>query len=242
MADAFARAWTPVAVHVARYAHRVCRNPADADDLYQRVAIRAWRGQDGFRGDAGYLTWVMAIARREATRLAETRARLDRREPSPDDVAHEVRRREALDAADEVTPPTGAGWLGDVTEDARKHGVLAELEYTAVTARLDRPDRPWQRIADDVGASANACAVAHFRAVLKLRVFLFEHRLDLIGGRTEVAAAYERASGGTDPLTAAEAAAFRAVVLDGDPGYRRRGWQAALRGACAKVVGHLDPP
>ncbi|MQA81726.1 MAG: hypothetical protein GEV10_25175 [Streptosporangiales bacterium] len=241
VADAFERAWSAVAAHVARYAHRVSRHRADADDLYQRVAIRAWRGHDGFRGESGYLAWVMAIAARESTRLGSSRARLERREPSPDDVPHEVRRREALDAADEVVPPTDAGWLGAVTEQARRHNVLAGLEHSVVIARLRHPDHPWQRIGDDVSATANACAVAHFRAVLKLRVFLFEHRLDLLGGRGLVSSAYERALTGDDPLTPAEADAFRAVVLD-ESGSRRRGWQTALRGACAKVIRHLDPP
>ncbi|MER6569982.1 hypothetical protein ABT288_28285, partial [Streptomyces sp. NPDC001093] len=42
-----------------------------------------------------------------------------------------------------------------------------------------------------------------------------------------------------DPLSPAEEAAFRALVLREQPGYRARGWRSALRGACGKVVAHL---
>jgi DNA-directed RNA polymerase specialized sigma24 family protein len=81
----------------------MCRAQAggrDADELYQRVMIRAWRGHDGFRGDSAYLTWVRQIIIREAGRLAAAREA-------------EVRRQVALegtwaDSAD-VAADSGSG-------------------------------------------------------------------------------------------------------------------------------------
>ena len=90
----FEDAWPPVAGQVAA----MCRAQAsgrDADELYQRVMIRAWRGHDGFRGDSAYLTWVRPIVIREA-RLAAAREA-------------EVRRRVALEPAWTDGPDGAAG-------------------------------------------------------------------------------------------------------------------------------------
>ena len=105
-----------------------------------------------------------------------------------------------------------------------------------LTARLRNPDDTWEQLAGRLGLTATACAVTHCRAVPKLRVFLFLHRPGVLGGPAAIKGAFERSSG---LLTAAEAEAFRFLVIEGRQDYRRRGWQTALRGGCATVAGQL---
>lgn len=51
--------------HVAglrRVLYRLVLNHADADDLAQEAFLRAFRGLDGYRGDARFSTWLYRIA------------------------------------------------------------------------------------------------------------------------------------------------------------------------------------
>jgi hypothetical protein len=107
-----------------------------------------------------------------------------------------------------------------------------------VGLRLAEPDASWQDIGDRVGITASACAVVHCRAVPKLRVFLFQHHKDALGGPAAVADAFGRAGTALGP---AEREVFDVVVLQGRTDYRRRGWQANLRRACGVVIQHVDP-
>ena len=243
--SAFEDAWRPIAGQVAA----MCRAQAggrDADELYQRVTIRAWRGHDGFRGDSAYLTWVRQIIIREAGRLAAAREA-------------EVRRRVALEAAwtdgadqaagsqdgDGAAVPwiAGAATIGGpdgglpgVIDQAARTGAVSAAEHAVLTARLRHPDDTWEQLAGRLGLTATACAVTHCRAVPKLRVFLFLHRPDVLGGPAAIAAAFERHGA---LLTGAEAEAFRLLVIEGRHDYRRRGWQTALRGGCAIMAAQL---
>ncbi|HEX3964658.1 MAG TPA: sigma factor [Trebonia sp.] len=244
----FEGAWQPIAGQVVA----MCRAQAcgrDADELYQRVMIRAWRGHDGFRGDSAYLTWVRQIIIREAGRLAAAReAEVRRRvalEPAwteGPDLAADSEPRESVDGA-AVPWIAGAariagpgGGLPGVIDQAARTGALSAAEHAVLTARLQYPDATWEQLAGRLGLTTTACAVTHCRAVPKLRVFLFLHRPGVLGGRAAIKAAFEQ-SGGL--LTVVEAEAFRFLVIEGRHDYRRRGWQTALRGGCATVAGQL---
>jgi hypothetical protein len=239
----FETAWRPVLGQVAAMCRAQAGHGLDADELYQRVMIRAWRGHDGFRGESSYLTWVRQIIIREASRMAAARE-------------SEVRRLVALDqagvggadgvngapggqpddgAADDGAAP-GAG-LVDVIDQAARIGAITSAEHAVLGARLRHPDDTWERLAARLGLTATGCAVAHCRAVPKLRVYLFLHRPDVLGGPEAIAAAFKQAAAGR--LTAAEAEAFTLLVLQGRTDYRRRGWQTSLRGACASVAQRL---
>ncbi|WP_327046602.1 hypothetical protein OG320_01485 [Microbispora sp. NBC_01189] len=232
MDSTFEAAWGQVSAQVAAYCGRVTDDPADAADLIQRVAIRAWRGHASFRGDAAYLTWVMAIARREAARQAARKSRITAREIP-------------LAGIDQAESPAGPGmersWLPTLIKEARLAGAISEVESRVLTARLSGPEAGWAEIGGLTGMTATAAAVTHCRAVPKLRVFLFRSRSDLIGGHPALAAAFERTrrARGGEALTPAEAEVFEAVVLDERASYRPRGWQTVLRGACGKVAKHL---
>lgn len=63
---------------VRRWALLRTGDPADADDLTQDVMIQIIRKLDGFRGDAGFSTWVYAVTRRAAAeRARRARRRAD---------------------------------------------------------------------------------------------------------------------------------------------------------------------
>ena len=58
-----------VRIHQARVralANGLVGDHALAEDVAQEVFLRAWRGLPGFRGDAGFSTWLYTIARRTA--------------------------------------------------------------------------------------------------------------------------------------------------------------------------------
>jgi DNA-directed RNA polymerase specialized sigma24 family protein len=251
----FEQAWTPIVAQVAAMCRAQARNGLDTGELQQRVMIRAWRGHQSFRGDSSYLTWVRQIITREASRLAARRETDLRREIVLDDpravtvLSVDLAADSSGDdaTAEWIASSVKSGGFGAIVEQASRTGALTDQECRTIMTRLRYPelrypDEPWEQLGGRLGLSATAGAVTHCRAVPKLRVFLFLHRPDILGGRAAIEAAFTEArdgQGGHVKLTAAEAEAFRFLVLDGRPDYRRRGWQTALRSACAKVAPHL---
>lgn len=70
----------PILVH--RYRDellRLCQarlaNRQDAEDAVQETVLRAYRGMNGFKGDASFRTWVHTIAQNQCVTLAVRRAR-----------------------------------------------------------------------------------------------------------------------------------------------------------------------
>ncbi len=236
--DRFAEKWIAARPHVVAYARFAMRNAADAEDLGQAVAIRAWRGYVTFRGESTFLTWVMAIATREAARLAAHRLRRDEREVPLDRHGETV-----TDADPPHADPPSTDWLPALAEQARTRGDLNPTEYAVVRARLALPGRTWDEIGTTLDLPGSRCAVAHCRAVVKLRVALFLHHPELLGGEDALRHAMEQAARVPhDPLTEAEADVFGRAVLERRSDHRRRNWPTLLRSACTKVVGHLDMP
>lgn len=233
----FAELWSCSRASVAAYCRSAVRNPTDADDLLQRVALRAWRGFPTFRGDSAFLTWVMRIAEREAARVGARETARMLRETSLDGVEESIGRQ---------PPPSAAAdrrWLVEAIVEARDRGALTVIEHEVLRRRLKEPDATWESIAGTLSMTAPACAAVHCRAVPRLRVFLFVHRIDLLGGPAAVQRAFQLAiRARAQPLSGSERAAFQAVVLDGRSGYRRRGWQTDLRRACGLVIKYLPPP
>jgi hypothetical protein len=85
--------------------------------------------------------------------------------------------------------------------------------------------------------------VTHFRAVAKLRAFLFLQLPERLGGVAQIARAFADAlkDDGRYRLRPEEATVFRRMVLDRDASYRAVGWRTHLQNACAKVIRHLEP-
>jgi RNA polymerase sigma factor (sigma-70 family) len=238
--NTFEKAWNSIAPQVSVRCRQLTRDNHDAGDLYQRTAIRAWRGHASFRGSSSYLTWVMRIADREAARLGARRELLAHREfrldPRYADKQLTVESETDGEHAD-------ADWLRLALADALAFGAISATEQQVMAERLAHPAESWPDIAARLAMTPTACAVAHSRAVTKLRVFLFTSRPALLGGNAAIAEGFAQA--GQDrsaPLTELEVEAFEQLVIRRRPGYRRRGSRAALRGACAKVAAHMPMP
>jgi RNA polymerase sigma-70 factor, ECF subfamily len=60
--DRFERAWQEHRPRVAVLVARLAGDPELAEDLTQEIAVRAFQGYAGFRGDASLYTWLYRIA------------------------------------------------------------------------------------------------------------------------------------------------------------------------------------
>ena len=70
---------------VVRTARIVCRSREDAEDVAQEALVSAWNKLAGFRGDAQFKTWLLAIAWRHALTRRQSLWRRMRRMMSSDD-------------------------------------------------------------------------------------------------------------------------------------------------------------
>jgi len=240
----FETEWNAVHAQVRRYCLGQVNNPADVDDIVQKVAVRAWRGFGTFRGDAAFLTWVIAIARREIAREMGRRGEQRRRESSLDTILETAPGQLLNVAAPEEAPPAAdARWVAAEVRGAVAAGELSEAEGQVVLARLARPEPSWEEVGVRLGITANAAAVTHCRAIPRLRVYLILHAVERLGGLDAVAEAFDGARHDLDdPLSDDEAEVFERIVLRGERNYRRVGWRLALRAAATKVVQRLPLP
>jgi RNA polymerase sigma-70 factor (ECF subfamily) len=145
-------------------AYRLTGNEEDARDVVQETYLRAYRGIDGFRGEARVTTWLYRITANCAA------TQLDRRRRH---------RHEPLDAGIE---PVDVGSAADPVEravatDLRVNlmSAIAELSprLRAVVVLRDIYDLPHDAIAAELGISETAAKVRLHRArrVLKARCF-----------------------------------------------------------------------
>src|SRR5215208_1214952 len=74
---------------VVRTARIVCRSHEDAEDVAQEALVTAWSKLDGFRGDAQFKTWLLAITWRHALTRRESMWRRLRRITSTDDERYD---------------------------------------------------------------------------------------------------------------------------------------------------------
>lgn len=111
--DSLVRLHTP---RMYRVALRVVGNKADAEDVVQEAWISAWRGLQGYRGDAAPATWLYRVV----SNAALTQLRRRRYTVSLDAVGAE------LLAADESEGPERTAVAGE--QHAAVHRAVAELE------------------------------------------------------------------------------------------------------------------
>lgn len=79
---------------IVAFMHRMCHNPATAEELAQEVFLRVYRSRESYEASAKFSTWLYRIA----TNLAVNNARDTRRE-RPENVVR-------LDEADQETGAT----------------------------------------------------------------------------------------------------------------------------------------
>ncbi len=155
----FEAAWLEVQGRVMAYCRGMAERPGEADDIFQQVAIRAWRGYATFKGDAPFLSWVLAIARRESLRLLARRGARDGRERSLDAIAETrpgtlpVLTEPALEA-----PATPEHWLPEVTRAAIVAGELSEAEGRVIVKRAGDQEATWDDTAAGLSMTASGCA------------------------------------------------------------------------------------
>jgi RNA polymerase sigma factor (sigma-70 family) len=238
----FEAEWNAVAQQVMAYCHRAAEFQSDAEEIFQRVAIRAWRGYATFNGEATFLTWVLAIARREISRMMSRKDEQLRIETSLEVVAESTPDMLSTISTPEVLN-ADYSWISEITRVAASNDVLTQVEAATVLSRLSHPEENWEQIGRKLGIAGPTSAVIHSRAIPKLRVFLFTHRPDLLGGLPVITEAYNKAVADKCSLmSSTEAEVFQRVVLNRQIGYCKAGWRLALRSACSKVIKWLTLP
>lgn len=141
---------------VWRVAARICGEPAEAEDLAQRVFLLAWERLGELRG--AFHPWVLGIAARLASSHRRSWWRRERADPdrfpepaapgSPVDAALELARRRAR-----VRSALAA---------------LPRLQREVVLLRIDG-ELPFAQIAQVLGTTENSARVSHHHALSKLR-------------------------------------------------------------------------
>ena len=146
---------------VYRTALAVLRDEDLAVDATQDAFLKAFRGLDGFRGDAAFRTWLLSIAANEARTLLRRVVR--RRETALDDVGPLPARERA---------PDEAAVLRLEVERARTSlAGLPEKQRLAVTLRLEE-GLSFREVGEVIGSSEGAARVNYFHGVRRLREML----------------------------------------------------------------------
>jgi len=155
-----------VALHQSsafRVALGILGGEADAKDAAQDGILRALKGLAGFRGDASFRTWLLAIVANEARSMLRRTAR--RREaPRDDDFA-----------ADSLTGGVAEGVVLRA-EVARVRALLARLpekQRLAVQLRVDE-GLSFREVGDVIGSSEGAARVNYHHGIRRLREWLKE--------------------------------------------------------------------
>jgi RNA polymerase sigma factor (sigma-70 family) len=236
--EEFAQQWRAVASQVTRTCRYALSDSALCADVAQQVAIRAWRGAATFRGDCPFSLWVLRITRNEINRALRRLARQRLRETPLDSLPEASPQLAATEAPAE--PPLTATSFPRLVASAAATGELTAAEARCVLERLERPQASWDEIGALFGITGAHCAVLHCRAIPKLRAYLLMNHRDQIAPGVMIEEAVRRAARDSkQPLTAAEEATFRQIVLRRDARPTERRNLGALRTACGKVIRHL---
>lgn len=141
-----------------RVALGVVRDPDLAADAAQDGFLKAFRGLDGFRGDARFRSWLLTIVMNEARGLLRKQAR--RRESALDDVG--PLRDGGLPVDEEVA----------VREEARRARVLMdrlpEKQRMAVLLRVDE-GLSFREVGELIDSSEGAARVNYHHGIRRLR-------------------------------------------------------------------------
>jgi RNA polymerase sigma-70 factor (ECF subfamily) len=72
---AFAELTDPFRRELQLHCYRILGSLQDAEDMLQETLLAAWRGLDGFRGEASFRTWLYRIATNRCLNLLRSKAR-----------------------------------------------------------------------------------------------------------------------------------------------------------------------
>ena len=132
-----------------------------AQDVSQDAFLKAFRGLDGFRGDAAFRTWLLTIAANAARGALRRQGR--RRETDLDT---------APPVASEVRGPDQDAELSSESARAREAlGRLPEKQRLSVQLRVDE-GLSFREIAEVIGSTEGAARVNYFHGIRKLREWM----------------------------------------------------------------------
>lgn len=129
-----------------------------AQDVAQEAFLKAFRGLEGFRGDAAFRTWLLTITSNEARGTLRRRSR--RRESPLDEVAP---------TSDGGRDPEEETVVADDSARARRMlERLPEKQRLAVSLRVDE-GLSFREIGEVIGSSEGAARVNYFHGIHRLR-------------------------------------------------------------------------
>lgn len=129
-----------------------------ASDVTQDTFLKAFRGLDGFRGDAAFRTWLLSIAYNEGR--AALRKRVRRKETALED-AGPVR-------AEDASPEEEALVAREAERARALLEALPEKQRLSVSLRIDE-GLSFREIGAITGSSEGAARVNYFHGIRKLR-------------------------------------------------------------------------
>ncbi len=144
-------------------AWRLTAHEEDARDVVQDAYIRAWKGFDGFRGDAEFTTWLYRIT---ANCASSHLSRRRRQRAEPLDEGHDP-----SDPAPGVDPERSAVAVAGLERLGRAVEALPAKLRAAVVLH-DVYELPHQAVAEDLGISVTAAKVRLHRGRRLLREIL----------------------------------------------------------------------
>lgn len=151
-------------------AMRLTAHEEDARDVVQETYLRAWKGLDGFRGDAQFTTWLYRITANTAYTTVKRRRR---------------HRADALDAM--LEEPVETRIEAQPEESAEQSAALARLagavEHLPPKLRVlvvlkDVYGLSHEEIAEELGISVAAAKVRLHRGRKRLRDLLYDDAAD----------------------------------------------------------------
>lgn len=146
---------------VYRVALAIAGDPDVAQDVSQDAFLKAFRGLEGFRGDAAFRTWLLTIAANAARGALRRQGR---------------RRETDLDAAPPVAsevrgPDEDAVLVSEAARAREALGRLPEKQRLSVQLRVDE-GLSFREIAEVIGSTEGAARVNYFHGIRKLREWM----------------------------------------------------------------------
>jgi len=141
-----------------RVALSLMRDGDAAQDVVQDAFVKAFRALDGFRGDASFGTWLLAITANEARGALRKGAR--RRETALDD-AGPVR-------SEEMDPADAAVMSQESARARRMMERLPEKQRMSISLRIDE-GLSFKEIGEVIESSEGAARVNYFHGIRRLR-------------------------------------------------------------------------
>jgi RNA polymerase sigma-70 factor (ECF subfamily) len=143
---------------VFRVALSLVSDPDLAQDIAQDAFLKAFRGLDGFRGDAAFRTWMLTIAANTAR--GALRRVVRRRETGLDGVAPVE--------SPEPSPEDRAAIDEEAARARTMLGRLPDKQRMAVQLRIDE-GLSFREIGEIIGSSEGAARVNYFHGIRRLR-------------------------------------------------------------------------